>query len=71
MPRNPPTTSEIDTGSTAALLHFCEAFKNSLVLVFVLRAVLHRIGFSSVFASSPLAELSLYVSLFGLLILLF
>lgn len=43
----------------------------TLVLVFVLRAVLHRIGFSSVFASSPLAELSLYVSLFGLLILLF
>ena len=43
----------------------------TLVLVFVLRPVLHRIGFSSVFASSPLAELSLYVSLFGLLILLF
>jgi hypothetical protein len=43
----------------------------TLVLVFVLRAVLHRIGFSSVFTSSPLAELSLYVSLFGLLILLF
>jgi hypothetical protein len=28
-------TDTRDTGSTAALLHFCEAFKNSLVLVFV------------------------------------
>ena len=42
----------------------------AIACTLVLRPVLHRIGFSNWFVSPPLAELSLYVSLFGLIILL-
>jgi len=42
----------------------------ALLLVVLLRPVLHRIGFSNYFSHPPIAELSLYVALFGLLILI-
>jgi hypothetical protein len=42
----------------------------ALVLFLLMRPVLHRLGFSRFFSSPPLAELSLYVSLFGLLTIL-
>jgi uncharacterized protein DUF1656 len=43
----------------------------SLVLFLLLRPVLHIIGFSRFFSNPSLAELSLYVTLFGLLTLFF
>jgi len=43
----------------------------SLVLFLLLRPVLHGIGFSRSFSNPSLAELSLYVTLFGLLTLFF
>jgi hypothetical protein len=43
----------------------------SLVLFLLLRPVLHGIGFSRFFSNPSLAELSLYVTLFGLLTLFF
>jgi uncharacterized protein DUF1656 len=43
----------------------------SLVLFLLLRPLLHIAGFSRFFSSPSLAELSLYVTLFGLLTLFF
>jgi hypothetical protein len=42
----------------------------SLVLVLLLRPLLHRIGFARYFSRPQVAELSLYVTVFGLLTLL-
>lgn len=41
----------------------------ALVLFLLLRPVLHRVGFSNFFSNPSLAELSLYVTMFGLLTL--
>jgi Protein of unknown function (DUF1656) len=41
----------------------------SLVLLLLLRPLLHVVGFSRFFSNPSLAELSLYVTLFGLLTL--
>jgi hypothetical protein len=42
----------------------------TIAIVVMLRPVLHFIGFSSFFSNPPLAELSLYIAIFGLLALL-
>jgi hypothetical protein len=43
----------------------------ALFLVFMLRPLLHLVKFPSYFSNPSLAELSLYVAIFGLLTLLF
>jgi Protein of unknown function (DUF1656) len=43
----------------------------TIAILLVLRPVLHIIGFSRLFSSPPIAELSLFVAIFGLLTLLF
>ena len=43
----------------------------ALLLFLLLRPLLHFVGFSRLFSNPPVAELSLYVSIFGLLTLLF
>jgi hypothetical protein len=43
----------------------------ALMLFLLLRPLLHFVGFSRLFSNPPVAELSLYVSIFGLLTLLF
>jgi uncharacterized protein DUF1656 len=43
----------------------------SLLLFLAVRPALHRVGFSRFFSHPSLAELSLYVTMFGLLTLLF
>jgi hypothetical protein len=43
----------------------------ALLLFLLLRPLLHYVGFSWLFSNLPLAELSLCVSIFGLLTLLF
>ena len=39
----------------------------ALLLFLLLRPLLHRVGFSRFFSNPSLAELSLYVTMFGLL----
>jgi hypothetical protein len=43
----------------------------ALLLFLALRPVLHLVGFSRLFSSPSLAELSIFVTIFGLLTLLF
>jgi hypothetical protein len=43
----------------------------ALLLFLLLRPLLHLVGFSRFFSNPPVAELSLYVSILGLLTLLF
>jgi uncharacterized protein DUF1656 len=43
----------------------------ALMLFLLLRPLLHLVGFSRFFSNPSLAELSLYVTMFGLLTLLF
>ncbi|MCP3469797.1 DUF1656 domain-containing protein [Bradyrhizobium sp. CCGUVB1N3] len=43
----------------------------ALVVITMLRPVLHVVGFAKMFSHSAIAELSLYVTVLGLLILLF
>jgi hypothetical protein len=43
----------------------------ALVVVLVLRPILNLIGFSRIFSNPSIAELSLYVTVLGLLVLLF
>jgi len=43
----------------------------ALMLFLLLRPLLHFVGFSRFFSNPSLAELSLYVTMFGLLTLLF
>jgi hypothetical protein len=42
----------------------------ALLLFLLLRPLLHFVGFSQLFSNPPVAELSLYISIFGLLTLL-
>ena len=41
----------------------------TLILIVILRPVLHRTGFPQYFSSPSIAELSLYVTIFGLVTL--
>jgi hypothetical protein len=43
----------------------------TIVIFVVLRPALHIIGFSRLFSNPPIAELSLFIAIFGLLTLLF
>ncbi|OSJ26518.1 hypothetical protein BSZ19_35195 [Bradyrhizobium japonicum] len=43
----------------------------TIALIVILRPVLHLVGFSNWFSNPPIAELSLYIAIFGLLTLLF
>jgi len=43
----------------------------ALVLIVVLRPLLHVVGFAKIFSHASVAELSLYVTILGLLMLLF
>ena len=43
----------------------------ALVVIVVIRPVLHLVGFSRIFSHPSVAELSLYVTVLGLLVLLF
>ncbi|MDA9492376.1 DUF1656 domain-containing protein [Bradyrhizobium sp. CCBAU 11361] len=43
----------------------------TLVVIIVLRPLLHVVGFASMFSHARIAELSLYVTVLGLLMLLF
>jgi hypothetical protein len=42
-----------------------------IIVIAILRPLLHFIGFSRLFSNPPIAELSLYVAIFGLLMVLF
>ena len=43
----------------------------ALVVVIVLRPLLHVVGFAKMFSDPSVAELSLYITILGLLMLLF
>ena len=43
----------------------------ALVLIVVLRPLLHVVGFAKMFSHASIAELSLYVTILSLLVLLF
>jgi hypothetical protein len=43
----------------------------ALVVILVLRQLLHVVGFEKIFSHTAIAELSLYVTILGVLILLF
>ena len=43
----------------------------SLIIVMVIRPILHFVGFAKMFSRPSVAELSLYVSILGILIVLF
>jgi hypothetical protein len=43
----------------------------ALLIFLLLRPLLHRVGFARLFSNPSLAELSVYVSMFGLLALFF
>jgi hypothetical protein len=42
-----------------------------IIVIAMLRPILHFVGFSRLFSNPPVAELSLYVAIFGLLMVLF
>jgi hypothetical protein len=42
-----------------------------IIVIAILRPLLHFVGFSRLFSNPPIAELSLYVAIFGLLMVLF
>jgi Protein of unknown function (DUF1656) len=52
----------------APLLSYAAA---TIAIIVILRPVLHLVGFSNLFSNPPVAELSLYIAIFGLLTLLF
>jgi hypothetical protein len=52
----------------APLLSYAVA---TVAIVVILRPVLHFVGFSNWFSNPPIAELCLYIAIFGLLTLLF
>jgi hypothetical protein len=43
----------------------------ALTIIIILRPILHVIGFATMFSNAAIAQLSLYVTILGLLILLF
>jgi hypothetical protein len=43
----------------------------ALVIILVMRPILHFIGFAKMFGHTSIAELSLYVAVLGVLVLLF
>jgi hypothetical protein len=53
------------------LTPFVTYLATALIVVVVLRPLLHVVGFAKMFTDTAIAELSLYVTILGLLILLF
>jgi hypothetical protein len=53
------------------LAPFATYLAMALVVIIVLRPLLHVVGFAKLFSHPPVAELSLYVTVLGLLMLLF
>jgi hypothetical protein len=53
------------------LAPFATYLAMALAVIIVLRPLLHVVGFAKLFSHEPVAELSLYVSVLGLLMLLF
>jgi Protein of unknown function (DUF1656) len=53
------------------LAPFVTYLVTALVVVVVLRPLLHVVGFAKMFSHTAIAELSLYVTILGLLILIF
>ena len=53
------------------LAPFAAYLAMALAVIIVLRPLLHVLGFAKLFSHAPVAELSLYVSVLGLLMLLF
>jgi hypothetical protein len=53
------------------LAPFAAYLAMALAVIIVLRPLLHVVGFAKLFSHGPVAELSLYVSVLGLLMLLF
>ena len=49
---------------------FVSYLVTTLVVIIVLRPILHFIGFAKMFSNTRIAELSLYVTILGLLMLL-
>ena len=43
----------------------------ALTIIIILRPILHVVGFAGMFSNTAIAQLSLYVTILGLLILLF
>jgi hypothetical protein len=43
----------------------------ALFIIWMIRPLLHLVGFSKIFSQPSVAELSLYVTILGLLVLLF
>ena len=50
---------------------FVTYLAGTLVLIVVLRPLLHVVGFAKMFSHASVAELSLYVTILSLLVLLF
>jgi Protein of unknown function (DUF1656) len=55
----------------ALMAPFVTYLAAALVVIIVLRPILHLIGFAKIFSHTSIAELSLYVTVLGLFILLF
>ena len=53
------------------LAPFVAYLMTALVVIIVLRPLLHAIGFAKMFSHASVAELSLYVTILSLLVLLF
>ena len=50
---------------------FVTYLMTALVVIIVLRPLLHVVGFAKMFSDPSVAELSLYITILGLLMLLF
>ena len=50
---------------------FVTYLMTALVVIIVLRPLLHVVGFAKMFSDASVAELSLYLAILGLLMLLF
>ena len=64
------TFSELVIGGVL-LAPFVTYLVMTLVAIIVLRPLLHVVGFAKMFSHAPIAELSLGVTILGLLMLLF
>ena len=64
------TFSELIVGGVL-VTPFVTYLMTALVVIIVLRPLLHVVGFAKMFSHASVAELSLYVTVLGLLMLLF
>jgi hypothetical protein len=64
------TFSELVVGGVL-MAPFVTYLASALVVIIVLRPILHLLGFAKIFSHTSIAELSLYVTILGLFMLLF